>query len=45
MTESIAVRDPVTDPVIRTFVAEIARVRTQIRRLVLFGSRARGDDR
>jgi len=45
MAESVAVRDPVSDPVIRTFVGEIARVRTQIRRLVLFGSRARGDDR
>ena len=35
----------VNDPVIRKFLRQIAPVRRRIEKLILFGSRARGDDK
>ena len=35
----------ISDPVIEEFLRQIGPVRNRVRKLILFGSRARGDDR
>lgn len=41
----MTIRSTVDDPVVADFLHEISPVRDQIKQLILFGSRARGDDR
>lgn len=39
----MTLRAPIQDPIIDEFLRQIAPIRNQIRQLILFGSRARGD--